>query len=103
MSKIISLFQIKSGFALNILKQKTQEEQDEYINFAKRALKEIEAMVENSCGCTCDMCHAWERYEGEKEAFTANGGYLGFCNVWQANTTEGDFCSESWMKQYYEN
>lgn len=103
MSKIISLFQLESGFAINALNKKTPEEEQEYIAFAKRALKEIKAMTEHSCACTCDMCCAWDKYTEEKEAFTADGGYLGFCVVWQANTTEGDFCSESLTREYFED
>lgn len=102
MSKIISLFQIKTGFISNLLAQDPKNK-EEYAAFASRAIKEIEAMTEKSCGCTCDMCYAWTKYEGEKEKFTADGGYLGFCKVHQFNTIEGDFCSESWIKECIEN
>lgn len=103
MSKILTTFTINEYLiseATRIMYNSnyTEEEKQEYYKQLKFVKDHIKEIMKDIHTCTCDECFAWERYIGEKEAFSADGGYLGFCHLWQDNTQEGDFCSESRIK-----
>ena len=105
MSKIVSIFQIESGLSSKLLdfmleSNHTIEEQHEYsakLKFISDTIKEITKDIHS---CTCDQCEAWER--SDEGAFSADGGYLGYCRLHKYNTQQGDFCSNSLIKNYIE-
>lgn len=76
----------------------TVEEQHEFLEKLTYVQHIIDEIAEQTNACTCEDCAAWTKYIGENEAFSADGGYLGWCKIREINTQEGDFCSDSFIK-----
>lgn len=103
MSKILSTYRIDEYLALEGIQimnnpNYTNEEKQEHYNQLQFINNHIKEIIKDIHTCTCDECSAWEQFTDNRQAFSAEGGYLGFCRVWQCNTQEGDFCSESYIK-----
>ncbi len=76
----------------------TIEEQHELLEKLTYVQHIIDEIAEQTNACTCEDCVAWTKYTGENEAFSANGGYLGWCDIKETSMQEGEFCSDSFPK-----
>lgn len=108
MNKIISTFRINEALMLKTFKimndpNYTDEEKRIQYEPLNAIYDFIDELVKNQRGgCTCEDCNFWDLYTGDKEAFSADGGYLGYCKLHKHNTQQSDFCSESLIKNYTE-
>lgn len=108
MNKIISTFRINEAPALkaiDIMRNPNYTDIEKQMQY--EPLKVIQDFIDELVkdqigGCTCQDCDFWDLYTGEKEAFSADGGYLGYCRLHKYNTQQGDFCSDSLIKNYTE-
>ena len=108
MNKIISTLRINESLALkavDIMNNPNYTDIEKQMQY--KPLKAIQDFIEDLVkdqigGCTCEDCNFWDLYTGEKEAFNADGGYLGYCKVHKRNTQQGDFCSDSLIKNWTE-
>lgn len=108
MNRIISTFRINEALALkavNIMNNPNYTDIEKQMQY--KPLKAIQDFIDELVkdrigGCTCEDCDFWDLYTGKKEAFSADGGYLGYCRRHKHNTQQGDFCSDSLIKNYTE-
>ena len=108
MSKIISTFRINEALmqkAFHIMNNPNYTDAEKRMQYEplSAVYDFIEELVKDqNNGCTCEDCDFWDLYTGEKEAFSADGGYLGYCRLHKHNTQQSDFCSDSLIKNYIE-
>lgn len=108
MNRIISTFRINEALALkavDIINNPNYTDIERQMQYKPlKAIQDfIDDLVKNQIsGCTCEDCDFWDLYTGVKEAFNADGGYLGYCRLHKYNTQQGDFCSNSLIKNYTE-
>ena len=108
MNRIITTFRINEALALkavDIMHNPNYTDIEKQMQYEPlKAIHDfIDELVKDRIGgCTCEDCDFWDLYTGYKEAFNADGGYLGYCRLHKYNTQQGDFCSNSLIKNYTE-
>ncbi len=108
MNKIISTFRINEALmrkTFHIMNNPSYTDEEKRMQYEPlNAIYDFidELVKDQISGCTCEDCDFWDLYTGDKEAFSADGGYLGYCRLHKHNTQQGDFCSDSLIKNYTE-